>query len=56
MVLSLQAAVTGDQWEAEMDGSCSNDTIWHVGNNSSRDVLKGDGNVSVHRCDKESCT
>jgi len=50
----MEAAVAGYEWKAEVEGSCCDDTVGHVGNNVSRNVREGVRYARVHRGDEQS--
>ncbi len=50
----LEATVAGDQREAKVEGSCSDDAVGHVGNNVARNILEYVGYTGIHRCDEQS--
>ena len=45
----LEATVAGDQREAKVEGSCSDDAVGHIRNDFSRYALQSSSNVGVER-------
>jgi hypothetical protein len=50
----LEAAVAGDQGQAQVQGRRCDDPVGHVGNNVSWNILESGGHSSIHGCDDQS--
>jgi len=52
----LEAAVASDERKAKVGGSCSDDAVGHIGNDTSRNILKSVCNRGIYGGDEQSCT
>jgi len=50
----LEAAVACDERQAEMQSSCGDDTVGHIRNHVSRDILKSVCDGSIYQGDGQS--
>jgi hypothetical protein len=51
---STEVTVARDEWKAEVQSSCCDDTVGHVGHNVSRNVREGVSYARIHRGNEKS--
>jgi TPP-dependent indolepyruvate ferredoxin oxidoreductase alpha subunit len=44
----LEAAVTGDEWQAKVEGGRGDNAVGHVGNNVAGNILERVGYAGIH--------